>query len=685
MTRPTVTVLVTPVADEQATRRCLEALRRTLRRDDQVVLLDGSEVEPVTTDLVADLHADVVVTPHWLDRLAAALDDPGVQAAGPRCNLAPPGQFVADVPYGNGRATSLRDHARLWAAAHDTVRTADLPLSGSCRVRRAVPTSGRQVVVDAVLVHHEAATGCPDLVDDPDPDGQPLLSAALIVKNEQDVLADCLRSLVGFCDEVVVYDTGSTDATREIAADHGAVVVEGYWDESFGAARNRGLEHCTGRWVLWVDADEVLRGDVEALRAALRTDRREGLLIAIRNLGDRGAGSDVQHVALRLFRRSTATLVGRLHEQVVHRRLGRSLAGGSTDLVSLDHCGYQAARFEVKDKAQRNLDLAVRASEAAVDPDPQVTVNLARSLGVSGDLDQALSLMEDAWHRPLHDTARRQLATEAMLHAMRLGDLGLAGRWIDRRAVAGELPHPVQAARAVLLERQGEHARALRVVEQLPTSWTDADGLVTDALSLAGLHASLLGHAGRHREAADLLVTALRAQFLDVPLVGLVEALRRAGRPLADLVTAVPPRLRVQVAAQCAALDSADADDLLEALWRLEPGTELLVAAADLAAALSVRRAMEWSVRLRSRGLDEHCPLLRLAADDGRTPRDRVLAAACAHEHLDDPRAMNLLQRALGDVDEPDEVSVLAELVVLAPRLAAAVEPSCDQAPAVPA
>ena len=37
---------------------------------------------------------------------------------------------------------------------------------------------------------------------------------------------------------------------------------------------------------------------------------------------------------------------------------------------------------------------------------------------------------------------------------------------------------------------------------------------------------------------------------------------------------------------------------------------------------------LEWSLRQRSRRLDEHCPLLRLAADDGRTPRDRVLAAA---------------------------------------------------------
>lgn len=94
---------------------------------------------------------------------------------------------------------------------------------------------------------------------------RPPLSALLIVKNEEDRLADALAS-VSFADEVVVVDTGSTDRTRELAAAAGARVVEIPW-EGFVAARNRALACVTHDWVLFLDADErvspALRTEIE--------------------------------------------------------------------------------------------------------------------------------------------------------------------------------------------------------------------------------------------------------------------------------------------------------------------------------------------------------------------------------------------------------------------------------------
>lgn len=86
-----------------------------------------------------------------------------------------------------------------------------------------------------------------------------VLSLCLIVKNEEDNLTRCVNSVRGLVDEVIVVDTGSTDATQRIASQHGAKVVPfDFTSVDFAAARNRAIESAKGRWVLMLDADETL-------------------------------------------------------------------------------------------------------------------------------------------------------------------------------------------------------------------------------------------------------------------------------------------------------------------------------------------------------------------------------------------------------------------------------------------
>jgi Glycosyl transferase family 2 len=95
------------------------------------------------------------------------------------------------------------------------------------------------------------------------------LTACVIACDEEERLPDCLASL-GFCDEVIVVDSGSRDASREIARAAGARVVENPWP-GFAAQRNVALDHAMGDWVLEVDADErvdpELAGEIRALLA----------------------------------------------------------------------------------------------------------------------------------------------------------------------------------------------------------------------------------------------------------------------------------------------------------------------------------------------------------------------------------------------------------------------------------
>jgi glycosyltransferase involved in cell wall biosynthesis len=80
------------------------------------------------------------------------------------------------------------------------------------------------------------------------------LSACIIARNEETSLPDCLAS-VGFCEEIVLVDSGSTDATSAIARAAGAHVIEQPW-LGFAAQRNVALDHAGGDWVLEIDADE---------------------------------------------------------------------------------------------------------------------------------------------------------------------------------------------------------------------------------------------------------------------------------------------------------------------------------------------------------------------------------------------------------------------------------------------
>lgn len=88
-------------------------------------------------------------------------------------------------------------------------------------------------------------------------------SLAMIVRNAEPQLGQLLDEAAVVCDELIVVDTGSTDETRTVAAEHGAKVFEFEWIDDFAAARNASFEHCTGRWILWLDADDRLPSEAQ--------------------------------------------------------------------------------------------------------------------------------------------------------------------------------------------------------------------------------------------------------------------------------------------------------------------------------------------------------------------------------------------------------------------------------------
>lgn len=101
--------------------------------------------------------------------------------------------------------------------------------------------------------------------------GNHSISLCMIVKNEEKYLAACLASLKPVVDEMIIVDTGSTDHTAEIATAFGAKVYHFPWNDNFSDARNCAINNARGKWVLVMDADEVLSvQDYEAVRNSVR-------------------------------------------------------------------------------------------------------------------------------------------------------------------------------------------------------------------------------------------------------------------------------------------------------------------------------------------------------------------------------------------------------------------------------
>jgi glycosyltransferase involved in cell wall biosynthesis len=88
------------------------------------------------------------------------------------------------------------------------------------------------------------------------------LSAVLITRNAASVLEPCLDSL-GFADEIVVVDSGSSDGTTELAARKGARVVQKEW-LGYGRQKQYAVEQASHDWVLCIDADERVSQQLRA-------------------------------------------------------------------------------------------------------------------------------------------------------------------------------------------------------------------------------------------------------------------------------------------------------------------------------------------------------------------------------------------------------------------------------------
>ncbi len=178
-----------------------------------------------------------------------------------------------------------------------------------------------------------------------------MMSLCMIVKNEEAFLEQSLESVKDAVDEIVIVDTGSEDKTVEIAKRYTENVYFLEWPGSFSAARNFALDHCTGEWILTMDADETLaREDIQKLKAFKNLDNQDIHAIFFVILNDSPDGW-ATHYSQRLFRNGKAR-----YEGIVHNQLKYKGAHAVSD-IRVYHWGYNLSKEKMQAKYKRTHSL----------------------------------------------------------------------------------------------------------------------------------------------------------------------------------------------------------------------------------------------------------------------------------------------------------------------------------------
>jgi glycosyltransferase involved in cell wall biosynthesis len=393
----------------------------------------------------------------------------------------------------------------------------------------------------------------------------PLLSVAMIVRNEQDVLAESLESVRPVADEIVILDTGSTDQTLSIAKRFGATVSAGRWNNDFAAARNACLRAVRGKWVLWLDAGERLAADsLRQLRDFVerQADPNKAYLILVEVPSAEPGSSGEQAAQPRLMpNRRDLRFDGRVRETLrpAIEAAGMIVESAPGRIVRHPRQHSQARRIA---KANRDLELAAQeAADRGLTP-PCLLLTMGEAYSTLGLQDRARGVFRKAIDTAVKGSSEMLEAYYGLLTALEgeqylrdiqlsvclealeifpfdaqlllaMGNylqsrqrLDLAGRAFDTAVKYGqvdlaiwhlsELAETAAACLSVTLQIQGHHDRALQVLEEGLERCGDSPRLLRHRMELHVKHArcdealTAVARLPLDAEQKGLLATAVR-------------------------------------------------------------------------------------------------------------------------------------------------------------------------------
>ncbi|MFH1700052.1 MAG: tetratricopeptide repeat protein [Candidatus Zixiibacteriota bacterium] len=208
-------------------------------------------------------------------------------------------------------------------------------------------------------------------------DNRATISACMIVKDEEEFLPRCLKSIKDVVDEIILVDTGSTDRTIEIAKEFGCNIYHYPWKGDFSSARNESMKYATKDWIFIIDADEELPPE-EIPQLRLVTSQNEFDIISISVINKNLESGQVTSFlpSVRLVKRH----LDLKYYGIVHNRLDipKDLLALRSE-IQLFHYGYDIAQDKLDKKLKRSKELLDKQLEKNPD-DVYANFNMAQLL-----------------------------------------------------------------------------------------------------------------------------------------------------------------------------------------------------------------------------------------------------------------------------------------------------------------
>ncbi|WP_230876879.1 glycosyltransferase family 2 protein [Bacillus sp. SRB3LM] len=223
------------------------------------------------------------------------------------------------------------------------------------------------------------------------------ISLCLIVKNEEHNLENCLLSVKGIPDEIIIVDTGSTDRTQEIAKKWTSHVYSFEWIDDFSAARNASFQYATKDYIFWLDADDILEPEQSNKLKRLKESLSEDVdAVSMKYLMLHEDKKKVVSYTkrLRLVKRSKGfTWKGIVHEDL---SIGDSYTCVNSD-ICVTHTKVGNAHAS---PARRNIQIYERHLEKGYKLNISDMYHYARECKVHKEYDKAIQYFEQCKEHP---------------------------------------------------------------------------------------------------------------------------------------------------------------------------------------------------------------------------------------------------------------------------------------------
>lgn len=216
------------------------------------------------------------------------------------------------------------------------------------------------------------------------------LAAAMIIRNEEELLPGCLDSIKDVVDRIVIVDTGSTDNSVKIAVSYDAEVFHHQWQYDFSLHRNQSFGYADADYILYIDADERLKPEsAKKIPYMLDFMNNNDLNFAIMQIeSDLADGGMGLHIMPRIFRKGTVSFEGVIWNQPITK------GKGYITNLWLEHLGYGLGPDKMASKSRQREDML----RMALDKEPWSALYsqyLIRNLRIQGEWEECGRLADE--------------------------------------------------------------------------------------------------------------------------------------------------------------------------------------------------------------------------------------------------------------------------------------------------